>query len=914
MSTSISHFIAYLHSAEEALNQYDASSSWITKEERVRRQEVYGKNILSHKQHIPTRVKFLQQFKDLMIILLIVSAGIAWWLDDLRTTLILCALVLVNAIIGYLQEAKAERLLERLRNMVYAKAKALIDGAPQEIETTDIVPGDILVIAEGDAIPADIRLLEERNLQTNDFSLTGESNPKRKHIHKLNTEVELWDRTNLCFMGTTVATGNGLWVVIWTGMNTELWRIASLSTEVSRDISPLQKEMNHTAKMLTYSTLVIGVLLFCIALWLDREIQTALLFAIGIAASMVPQGLPAQISIALASSAGILAKKMALVKKLSSVETLWAVNVICTDKTGTLTTNEMTVQQLWFDGQTYQVTGIGYEPYGTILDEQKKKVIDNEYLELFLSVWVLASNARIHAPDELHHNRYVLGDPTEWALLTLWGKFGITYEEFDARFPLQQEFCFDSWRKRMSMVRKLPDGWYRVYVKWSLQTMLPCCTHIFDQWSIRAIRATDNTTLTTWDDTQASHAMRNLSYAYKEISDRSDAYTMEDAESWLIFLGQVSMIDPPRETVPDAISAAKEAHIKVVVITGDYALTAQAIGQRIGLAEDGDAIKVYTGQELRTMSDIAVSKALVRESALIFSRTSPEDKVRIVKLCKKLWWIVAVTGDGVNDAPALKQADIGVAMGKTWTDVAKEAAEIILLDDSFATLVEAIRQGRIIYQNIKKNVLSCITTNWSELFAVLFGLAGNIFGNIAMSITAVQILAIDLLGEMGPLAAIARDPAAPGLMQEPARNTKLHMLRKGPMIDIVLSWLVMGICSYLWFLILTNRGSAKDILTISQGQTTVYLTIILSQFVNIFSRRSEQATFFSSYLRSNKRLLKMVWLSLILILCITSIGALSQRFLFANPGILWRGCAIVSAIMYGLWRRFLKNRWLSLSA
>jgi P-type Ca2+ transporter type 2C len=903
------HFVSYLHSPEETLAQYNSTKNGIVQNERINRLAIYGKNVLNHKNRIPWRVKFLWQFKDLMIILLLWSAGIARRLWDTRTTIILWALVFVNAIIWYFQEAKAERLLEKLSTMVHAKAKVIIEWEEQEIDSADLVPGDILVLNEGDALPADVRIIEERNLQTNDFALTWESNPKRKHVYALTEEVEIGDRTNLCYMWTTIATGNWLGVVVGTWMNTELWRIATLSTEWWNELSPLQKEMNHTAKMLTGATIVLGLLLFCLALFLDRSIHEALLFAIGIAASMVPQWLPAQISIALTSAAGVLANKFALVKKLSAVETLWAVNVICTDKTGTLTTNEMTVQELWFNGEEFSVSEVWYEPSGTIINKNEKKAVINELFELFLSVGVLASNAHIHAPDKDHKSWYVIGDPTEGALLTLWWKVWLTAEECTKEYPLIQEFCFDSNRKRMSMVRQKADWTYRIYVKWSLQTMLPCCTSRIHEWKNMTLNEDDKNKLITRDDNQATKAMRNLTYAYKDIASRESTMKMEDAESWLTFLGMVSMIDPPRETVPEAILAAKEANIKIVVITGDYALTAKAIWERIWLWEPGKPIKTYTGHELRTMSDISVSNALMTEPTLIFSRVSPEDKVRIVWLCKKIWRIVAVTGDGVNDAPALKQADIGVAMGKTGTDVAKEAAEIIILDDSFATLVEAIRQGRIIYQNITKTVLSCITTNRAELFSVLLWLAWNMIWWFSMAITAVQILAIDLIGEMWPLAALSWDPAQPWLMQQPARDTSKHMLRTWTILDIILSWLVMWICGYCWYLFVTWWWNPETTHLLALWQTTTYLTIILCQYVNIFTRRSPDNNFFNKYALSNKKLINAVMISLGLILILFYVPAISHWFNFAPLHITWWLCAISSAIIYGFRRRRIQGAW-----
>jgi len=900
---NVHHFEPYLHSAEEALEQYNTSPDWITSVERKKRLSLYGDNALAAKKWTPKILVFLKQFTDPMILLLLGCAGLARWMQDIRTAWVLALLVFVNACIWFQQEAKAERLLASLKRMIQHTAKVMVNGKMTEILAKNIVPGDIVVLNEWDAVVADVRVLECHNLQTNDFALTWESNPKKKHVHTIESQVEIADRTNLCYMGTTIATGNGLGIVVGTWMGTQLGRIASLSSNTVGEISPLQKELNHTTVILTKTTIIVWVLLFIITLLLDWELHQWLLFAVWIGASMVPQWLPAQVNIALASAASYLAKKNALVKKLSAVETLWAVSAICTDKTGTLTTNEMTVQSVRFNLKTIDVLGTWYAPEWSFSPTPS----DSKGFEFFLSIWSLCNNAAIRAPDKKHPTRWVIGDPTEWALITLAEKNGISTATKNDEEELIHERSFDSSRKRMSTIRKLPNGTYRIYVKWSLQTVLPCCTSIYIDGTTTPLTEQHSQQITKRDDTQAWAAMRNLTYAYKDIDTRNELEIMSETETDLTFVGMVSMIDPPREAVKDAIAVAKQANIKIIVITWDYAKTALAIGEKVWLWSASEPILTFTWNDLSRMSNVQLSRHLQMPWSAIFSRVSPEDKVRIVSHCKTLGHIVAVTWDGVNDAPALKTAHIGVAMWKTWTDVAKEAADIILLDDSFSSLVAAISQWRVIFKNITKNILSCITTNRAELFAVLLWIAWSIFTWAQIAITAVQILAIDLLGEMWPLAALSQDPPAKGIMKASPRNVHHHIIHKNAMKDMVISGLLIGLCGYASFLLITKWGNAEWTLHM-QGQTVMYISIILCQYVNILSRRIPDNNFFSPYLRANKQLLWAMGISLLLIMCIIYIPAIHVWFGFAPLPLLGWIYALWWAVVYGLWRYWVQGK------
>ncbi|MGH7241678.1 MAG: cation-translocating P-type ATPase, partial [Candidatus Saccharimonadales bacterium] len=701
------------------------------------------------------------------------------------------------------------------------------------------------------------------------------SQPSRKFVHAIEGEVPLGSRHNLLFIGTTIAIGHGHGVVVGTGMHTELGRIASLSQVVSSDSSPLQKEMNNLAKRLVQGTVILAVLLTLVALKAKFGVHDALLFAIGIAAAMIPNGLAAEVNITLAQTAGRMAKARALVKKLSAVETLGATNVILTDKTGTLTKNEMTVTSLLVGKTEYKVTGTGYEAQGGITTDKGKALSPKALKELSLvfETAAMASNARVNPPDDDHATWYVVGDPTEGALITLARKTGIDPNQLDLTNQEIKEFQFDSARKLMSSVRRLPDGKIIVFAKGAPEAIIERSSRIYDHTFERKMTATDKKRLTAYNTELAGQAMRNLALAYRILPPKTDISTprMNSIESDFTFLGMVSMLDPLREQVPKAMAAARHAHVKVSVVTGDNPTTAQAIAKHANLADKPEDITVVLGDELATLADSQILQ-MIEKGGTVFSRVAPEDKLRIVEIAKASGKVTAVTGDGINDAPALKRADIGVAMGKTGTDVAKDAAEIVLLDDSFDTLVSAIEQGRLTYRNIHKAARCALTDNAGELATILISLVGQAVFHIPLAITAIQILAIDIAAEMFPITALGWDKAQRNLMHDQPRKLSDHIINRQAVTEFVAFGLLSASLAYLNFLFFfTRRGFSPQYIDpnshlYAQATILTYVTIVLCQFVNLFLVRSDDhEKVFTSYLWSNKKLLIAFGLSFFII-------------------------------------------------
>lgn len=826
----------------------------LSADEASKRIEQYGHNRLQELDRESWLHKYLRQFKDLMIVMLLASAVISIFLGDGRTAAVLIALVMFNTIIGFSQEFKAERLMESLEKLVVNEAKAIREGTLITVGAAELVPGDMVYIEEGDSVPADLRIIKESELSSNDFALTGESNPSRKFTHAISGSVELANRHNLLFMGTTIATGHGYGVVIATGMQTELGRIASLSADTTADLSPLQRELNHIAARVTQGTVLLCALLLPGIIYLGLGVKTAFLYAIAIASSIIPQGLPAEINTGLARAASKLAKARALVKKLSAVETLGATSVICTDKTGTLTKNQMTVERLLIGHSKYSVSGTGYEPNGIINNRHGKALTARELSDasLFFVCGAMASNARVCAPDTEHATWYTIGDPTEGALITLAQKAGIDTLKLDDQSPELKEFAFDSARKRMSSLRTYgAQNKLYVFVKGAPENILHRCDDIWDGGHVRPITQKDRDMIDRENHAWASNASRNLGYAFKVLPKGTNLkkLTMDQAESGLTWLGMVGMVDPLREEVPSAMAAAHRASINVSIITGDFAVTAEAIAKRAGLAKKGQGIIVVSGEELRHLDDARVLH-LASRGGVIFSRVSPEDKLRIVELVKSNDSVVAVTGDGINDAPALKRADIGVAMGKTGTDVAKQSAEIILLDDSFSTLINAVQQGRVIFQNIKKSTLSCFTSNSAELVVNLISLVALAMFKVPLAMSVMEILAIDMIAELFPIAALGWDQADGELMHDKPRNVRDHILTQSSVIDLLWCGVLIGGLAFANFVFYFWRNGIPaahaDIFNPAlyvKATALTYVTIVLCQLFNILQRRSRKGLF-----------------------------------------------------------------------
>jgi Ca2+-transporting ATPase len=856
----------YLKSVKEVFEALKTNEKGLSSEDAEKRLNEYGENTLTTTVKTPWWLTFLLQFRDVLVIILIVAGVISYAIGSFRDGTIMFIIVLINAVVGYFQEHKAERIMDSLKKLVQSPAKVFRNGELSELPQAQLVPGDVVYLEEGDKIPADVRIVESFNLRTNDFSLTGESMPQEKHSNTIRKTSTLADRDNMAYVGTTVAAGNAKGVIVATGMETELGKIARLTQDEEKSQTPLQVELGTLGNRITIFAILIGIMLFGVTIWQGLGLNLALIYALGIAVAVVPQALPMQITVALSNGVARLAKKNAVIKKLSSVETLGSTNVISTDKTGTLTKNEMTVKNLWFDGKQYEITGVGYEPKGSIVDANGKELTEEEIdkIEIMLDTGTMASNAEIHEPDENHTSWYPIGDPTEAALITASTKLGTRSPKEDEENPELQEFSFDSERKRMSSVRQF-DNRVVLCMKGALDSILSISKHIYKNGKAEPLTKQDSETIQKASVEYAQKAMRVLAFGYRELQDGKQDYSMEDAEKNIIFLGLMAMSDPPKEGVKEAIEKAHEAHMKTYIMTGDHAITAQAIGKQINLSGTDKEVMVITGEELSDMPDEKLKEIMKENESLIFSRVSPEDKLHIVKELKDLGEIVAVTGDGVNDAPALKSSHIGVAMGSIGTDVAKEASELILLDDSFSTLVYAIREGRTIYNNLRKTIIASLTSNGAELSIVLLGLVGVALFGWPIPILAIQILAIDLLAEILPLTALTFDPGSQDIMTTPPRSQEEHILNRYTMIEISFLGFLMGALGFINFGVFIQRtGVELDMAHVLYPRATTlsYATIVCCQFINILSRRYNYDSLFNRNLWSNKTILWSIVISI----------------------------------------------------
>ena len=900
----------YLKTVKDCLESLKTSEEGLANQDAQKRLTQYGENQLVTLARTPKWLQFLLQFKNVLVIILIIAGIISFAIGDFRGGSIMFIIVFINAIIGYFREHKAERIMDSLKRLVQSPAKVYRDGELTEVPQLELVPGDILYLEEGDKVPADIRIIESFDLRTNDFSLTGESMPQEKNSNVIKKKTSLADRDNMAFLGTTVATGNTKGVIVATGMNTELGRIAGLTQEEKKSKSPLQLEMQSIANRITVFAIIIALILFGVTIWQGLGINIALIYALGLAVAVVPQALPMQITVALSNGVANLARRNAVIKKLSSVETLGSTNVICTDKTGTLTKNEITVRYIWFDGHQYEVSGVGYEPEGEILDSKGKELTkqDIEKIEIMLDTATMASNAEIHEPDDDHPGWYPIGDPTEAALITVSTKLGTRSPKEDEENPELQEFPFDSERKRMSSIRQF-DSKKVLCMKGAIGSVLGVSKYIYKRGKATDLTKKDVEMLNNLNLEYSKKAMRVLAFGYRELKDDKHDYEMDDVEKNIILLGLMAMNDPAKEGVKEAIEDAHEAHIKTFIMTGDHAVTAQAVGKQIGLSPENKEAVVITGEELSETKDEKLTQIMEDNESLIFSRVSPEDKLRIVKALKSKGEVVAVTGDGVNDAPALKSAHIGVAMGSIGTDVAKEASELVLLNDSFSTLVYAIREGRTIYNNLKKTIIASLTSNIGELSIVLLGLAGAALFGWPIPILIIQILAIDLLAEILPLTALTFDPSSKDLMTSPPRRQQEHILNRYTMFEGLFLGFLMGALAFVNF-VLFIRSIDTELTTThvlySRATTLSYATIVFCQFTNILSRRYNYDSFFNRNFWSNKKILWSIVISIGLTLIVIYAPVINRFLGFAPLTVSDWGSVLAAAAIFLLTHEIIK--------
>ena len=840
----------------------------LTAEEAKKRQEEYGLNELKAKKKKSLFVKFLEQFKDFMIIILIISAiisgvvGVAQG-EGFTDTIIILVVVVVNAIIGVAQENKAEKSLEALQKLSSHVAKVVRDGKLQVIQSKELVPGDIVILETGDYVPADLRIIEAVNLKSQESALTGESVPVEKMAAKIEDEkIGIGDRVNMLFSSSLITYGRGKAVVVETGMNTEVGKIADIINTAEEQGTPLQQKLNKLGKTLGIVALAICAVIFVVGLLYGKEPIHMFMTAVSLAVAAIPEGLPAVFTIVLAIGVQRMVKRNAIVKKLPAVETLGSASVICSDKTGTLTQNKMTVEKVFCDGNL-----VNLEESADMIDIQK-----------LVYASMLCNDTKISEDDKL------TGDPTETALVDMAFKLDFDPSVY-GMFPRVAEIPFDSDRKLMTTVHE-ENGNYVVYTKGGVDELLANCSSYILEGDIKTDLEEYKEIIRRYNMEMAQNALRVLAMAYKVLDHKPTAEEIKELESNLTYIGMVGMIDPPRLEVKDAVQECKEAGIKTVMITGDHKITAIAIAKSLGILENDD--EAITGTELEEMSDEELIRNVRKYS--VYARVSPEHKVRIVKAWQANGETVAMTGDGVNDAPSLKIADIGCAMGVVGTDVAKEAADVILTDDNFATVVSAVEEGRRIYDNILKAIQFLLSSNIGEIVVLFLAilitpLLSKQFGvdiTLIETLLPIHILWINLVTDSLPALALAVDPAADNVMKrKPLKNTKKGIFTKGMTWRIVYQGLMIGLLTLTAFIIGLSTPDVSQEVKVEIAQTMTFIVLAFAELVHVFNIRNNKESIFKTGIGGNKQLFWAIGVSALLMIVILAIPAL--RAIFSIP-------------------------------
>ena len=845
----------------------------LTENDVKTKREKYGLNMLKAKKKASLLQRFIEQFKDFSIIVLIIAAIVSGFVgisqgEGMTDTIIILIVVLANAIIGIAQESKAEKSLEALQKLTDHASKVIRDGKIKVIPAKELVPGDIVVLDTGDYIPADLRVIEAVNLKAQESSLTGESVPVEKTTKTIEkTDVGIGDRTNMLFSSSLVTYGRGKGIVVQTGMNTEVGKIAGMLDNTEKQITPLQEKLNKLGKTLGIAALAICAFIFIIGLIQGKEPINMFMTAVSLAVAAIPEGLVAVSTIVLAIGVQKMVKKNAIVKKLPAVETLGSATVICSDKTGTLTQNKMTVEKIFINDETKE------------LAEYKENI--NEDLKKLIFANMLCNDTKISTDGKL------TGDPTETALVDMAFKLDFDPSVYD-RMPRIQEIPFDSDRKLMTTVNEV-NGKYIVYTKGGMDELIGICNSYILNGEIKNNIEEYKNIITKNNEQMAKEALRVLACAYKEIDHKPTKEDMENIEKDLIFVGMVGMIDPPREEAKIAVEKCKTAGIKTVMITGDHKITATAIAKKLGILENED--EAITGADLEKMTDEELEKNVRKYS--VYARVSPEHKVRIVKAWQKNGEIVAMTGDGVNDSPALKTANIGCAMGVVGTDVAKEAADVILTDDNFATIVSAVEEGRRIYDNILKVIQFLLSSNVGEVivlflatlltpfFAKWFGITDVVHLEILLPI---HILWINLVTDSLPALALAFDPANEGIMKRKPAKPGKGVFTKGMTWRVIYQGAMIGLLTLAAFMIglATTKepinGLSLDESKIEVGQTMAFITLAMSELVHIFNIRDNKKSIFKTKIFNNSKLIWAILASAALMFAILFIPALREIF------------------------------------
>jgi len=861
-----------LHAMEidDAMHSLNTTNEGLTSQEVQERLKKFGYNELKEKKRTTALQMFLGEFKDVFIILLLVAtifSVIIGYYDLLRGTaesfleaytdaITIGIIVVLVAVAGFIQEYRAEKALEALKKLAAPKARVMRDGKEMIIPAREVVPGDLLLLEAGDTVPADARLIEAVELKADEAVLTGESIPVNKNIAALKTEAPVADRKNMLFMATHTIYGRGKAVVASTGMGTEFGRIAELVQTAEEEETPLQKKLDRFAKQIAYAVLVLCAIIFVLEVLAEgfavKAFVDSFMSSIALAISVVPEGMPAIVTIGLALGAREFARRHALIRKLSSAESLGATTVICSDKTGTLTKGEMTVRRIYNNGKVVEVTGVGYEPKGDFyVSSDPFNPEEDKDLSLLLTIGALCNNATL---DQENGVWRILGDPTEGALIVAAAKAGLEKIELGKIYPRVGEIPFTSERKRMTTVHLTLGGEQFAFVKGAPEVVLERCPHVLEKGKEMKLTDAKRKEVLKNNEKLASDALRVLGMAFRKVPNTLKEFDEETIENNLVFVGLEGMIDPPREEAVEANKKCEEAGIKTIMITGDHKLTAMAVAKEIGIMKENSI--VLAGAHLDNMNDEEFEKIV--ENVAIYARVSPEHKLRIVKALKKKGHIVAMTGDGVNDAPAIKSADVGVAMGISGTDVTREASDMVLTDDNFATIVRAVEEGRIIYDNVRKYVRFLISCNFDEVlvigtFALLAGLAGA-GGEVLypLPLTAAMLLWINLVTDGAPAVSLATDPPEKDVMKRKPRKpgegilhgmgafiiTSFILQSTGTILLFVLNYYIFPTNPWGWPNGPINEAARE--LTLAEARTTAFIQATFFELFVVWNCRSEK--------------------------------------------------------------------------
>lgn len=851
--------------SDEIMNMLKTSLEGLDVDEAKLRLEKYGLNVLKERRKVTAWQLFIGQFTNFLVLLLIVAAVVSGLIGEIIDSIAITAIIILNATLGFVQEYRAENALEALKKLATPMARVRRNGMEITVPAEKIVPGDIIILEPGDRVPADARLISSTNLEIDESMLTGESTPVRKNSDiLLPDDTPVSERRNMVFMGTLVTMGYGEAVVVSTGMNTEMGKIAFMVQEVEVEETPLMRRLNKFGKQIGIIIIILCILTFILGELRGQNPVEMFMLAVGLAVSAVPEGLPAVVTITLALGVKDMAKRNAIVRRLSSVETLGCTTVICADKTGTMTKNEMTVRRIYLNGVLVDVTGLGYDVSGDfIINGVKVDPKSNFQLSLLLRIGLLCSHAEVYRENGVWK---VVGDPTEGALVVAAYKAGFDKHEELKKYPRKHVIPFTSKRKRMTTIHKSPDGVYFAYVKGAPEIVLERSTHILEGDVIRPLTEVDRKKILENFDLMAKNALRVLAFAYRVFEDEPVELDEDTVERNLIFVGLAGMIDPPRDEVKEAIMECRKAGIKVKMITGDHKLTAVAIAREIGLL-NGKNFRVLTGRDLDAISDEELLNIV--DDVDVFARVSPEHKVRIVRALKSKGHIVAMTGDGVNDAPALKMANIGVAMGIKGTDVAKEASDMILADDNFATIVRAVRDGRGIYDNIRKFVRFLLACNFDEIMVI----TTCMLAGLPPALLPLQILWLNIVTDGGPAVALGMDPPDKDVMERPPRNPNESLL-SGMGLFITVSSILQYVGTMACFLLGLNL--LHD--TVAEARTLAFLQAVFFELFVVWNCRSERHNFIRVGFTGNPFLLGSVIIGLLLTVSIVYVPFLQLAF------------------------------------